>query len=155
MPGYNRPPHDDVVGRLAAQLAQIERELRALQEPTATQKERVVERMGQAEQRITNVEGRTTSLEVYVQGLWAVDQGHDAQLDALEGRAASLETYVQGIWATNDAQNSRMDDLQRQVDMADGRITALGMAMRAYMNVLRAWLAIKLNDPSVPAPPAF
>ena len=140
MPGYTDSYREgNLVANLADQLAGIERQLRELQKPTGSQKAGAVARLIEAEQAltiaradlddaaaaVTALQARATSLEGYVQGIWATNEAQATQLAGLDGRTLSLEGYVSEIWTKDNAQDGRLDGVESRATSLEGYVQGI------------------------------
>ena len=119
MPGYRGTYSDDFVRQLVDKIVLLEGRVRELEKPTATQKARVVLRLGQAEVELDAAEARITSNELYIQDIWIVDADQTARIGGVESRATSLELYTQGLRAVDAAHDARISAAQATANNAD------------------------------------
>lgn len=134
MPGYRGTYSDDFVRQLVDKIVLLEGRVRELEKPTATQKARVVLRLGQAEVELDAAEARITSNELYIQDIWIVDANQTARIGGVESRATSLELYTQGLWAVDAAHDARISAAQ---STANGAASAAATA-QATANAAQA-----------------
>ena len=128
MPGYRGTYSADFVRQLVDKIGQLEGRVRELEKPTATQKARVVLRLGQAEVELDAVEVRMGDAESYIQDIWIVDANQTARIGGVESRATSLELYVQGLWSVDAAHDARISAAQ---STASGAASAAATAQAA------------------------
>ena len=154
MPGYTADRPDDFLGRLAAELGDVRRQLRELQKPSATQKANAVARLieaeqalslaqqalSQAQQAIADHAAWNNSQDTDIRGIWATDaaqnsrlDGHDGDISTLQGWNNSQDTDIRGIRAKDSAQDSAISTARSVADDAWSRAnSAQARADSAY-----------------------
>ena len=161
MPGYRGTYSDDFVRQLVDKIVLLEDRVRELEKPTATQKARVVLRLGQAEIDLRAVEVRMGDTEQYVLDLRAVDDILRGQIGELERRAGVNDQYILGIWAKDAAQDGAIAQAQAtansaestagsalwRAELAAGNTRLIGDYLTTLLNYLKSQ---NLNPPPPP-----
>ena len=118
MPGYTADRPDDFLGRLAAELGDVRRQLRELQKPSATQKANAVARLIEAEQALSLAQQALSQAQQAIADHAAWNNSQDTDIRGIRAKDSAQDSAISTARSVADDAWSRANSAQARADSA-------------------------------------